>query len=87
MAKTQRTVPWDDVLEWEKLLTPGVVVVWNGANGKDYRTTLLKYGGGNARLRFHATEERGEYESEPCYVENFVGIETDTEIITITKRR
>jgi hypothetical protein len=78
--KPNRTIPWDNLSVWEPLLKSGVTVIWKGANGAGYRTTLLKYCNGNARLKF----EDG-HECEPCYVEQFVGIETATEIISITR--
>lgn len=78
-TKTERTVPWTDLDAWEHLLVPGVKVRWQGATSKVFDTILVR-GTHNARLRF----EDG-HECEPCYIEHFVGIETDDEVVTLTR--
>lgn len=77
--KPKRTIPWVNLKDWEHLLKPGVRVRWRGATGEVFNTTLVQ-GRADARLRF----EDG-HEAEPCYIEQFVGVETDEEIITLSR--
>jgi hypothetical protein len=79
--KPYREICWNDLDKWEYLLAPNVTVLWKGANSVIYRTTLLSYSKGNARLKFEDGNE-----SSPCYIEQFVGIETADEIIDLFRQ-
>ena len=79
--KPIRRVTWNDMTEWIRLLVPGVIVIWLGANNVRYRATIIHGHNGNYRLKF---EDDG-HESEPCYIEQFVGIDLPDEYIEITR--
>jgi len=80
MRKLGRQISWNDLEQWEHLLVPNARVIWRGANACLYPATVLAYCNGNMRLKF----EDG-HESEPCYIEQIVQVETEEEIINLKK--
>ena len=77
--KPTRKVLWANLREWEPFLTCGTTVVWRGANGILYRSTIVRGLNGNYRVRMR------DLSYCEIYIEDIERVETTQEEIELVK--